>query len=364
MTVGLFTPAALIGRSAELHQLSEILNRDEDCLVVGAPGTGRRTLIRAAAHLVGARLLEIDCLRVTSAAQFLRFLADALMAGFSSPTDRAWIQRWAIDQPLTLDETTARLVWQPVPSKEWALFETLLALPQQLADWLDCRVVVLFQNFPHIRSWDRQGKWEAHLRREIQQHSRVSYALVATVLEPWAVVSRLPVIHLGPLQNQELASWLASTLAAEGLKFEPEALELFLSYVQGHLEDAITLARRLWLDHHAFASESPLLEAHQVHRAMVSLAADISVTFEALILLLPPSQVRVLESLALDPTDSPQSRSYIKKHQLSRGGGLQGALNSLEQKGLIYGPQMGYRIALPFLEFWLRSRLSLETASS
>jgi hypothetical protein len=67
---------------------------------------------------------------------------------------------------------------------------------------------------------------------------------------------------------------------------------------------------------------------------MLSLVHDMSVTFEALLLLLPPSQARVLESLALDPTDSPQSNAYIKKHQLSRGGGLQGALTSLEQKGV------------------------------
>jgi len=90
---------------------------------------------------------------------------------------------------------------------------------------------------------------------------------------------------------------------------------------------------------------------------MLALVQDMSCTFEALLLLLPPTQARVLESLALDPTDSPQSSAYIKKHQLSRGGGLQGALNSLEQKGLIYGPKFSYRIALPLLNFWLKQRL-------
>ena len=85
---------------------------------------------------------------------------------------------------------------------------------------------------------------------------------------------------------------------------------------------------------------------------------DLSLTFESLILLLPPSQVRVLESLALDPTDSPHSRDYIQKHQLSRGGGLQGALASLEQKGLVYGPDYGYRMTMPLLAFWLKYHLA------
>jgi hypothetical protein len=85
---------------------------------------------------------------------------------------------------------------------------------------------------------------------------------------------------------------------------------------------------------------------------------DLSLTFESLLLLLPPIQARVLESLALDPTDSPHSRDYIEKHQLSRGGGLQGALAGLEQKGLVYGSKYGYRIAMPLLGFWLKHRLS------
>jgi hypothetical protein len=72
---------------------------------------------------------------------------------------------------------------------------------------------------------------------------------------------------------------------------------------------------------------------------------------------LPHSQVRLLESLAIDPTDSPHARHYARKHQLSRGGSLQGALASLQQKGLVYGSDFGYRIALPLLQQWLALRL-------
>jgi hypothetical protein len=99
------------------------------------------------------------------------------------------------------------------------------------------------------------------------------------------------------------------------------------------------------------------IQAHQIHRSTFALVEDLALTFESLLLLLPSSQVRVLESLALDPTDSPHSREYIQKHHLSRGGGLQGALASLQQKGLVYGPEHGYRITMPLLAFWLKYRL-------
>jgi len=127
--------------------------------------------------------------------------------------------------------------------------------------------------------------------------------------------------------------------------------------VQGHVGDATTLARHIWIEQRAANAGDSVIQAHHVQRSIVGLVTDLAITFEALLLLLPPSQVRGLESLALDPSDSPKSRNYIKKHQLSRGGGLQGSLNSLEQKGLIYGPQLGHRIALPLFEFWLKQRL-------
>jgi len=127
--------------------------------------------------------------------------------------------------------------------------------------------------------------------------------------------------------------------------------------VQGHFGNVINLARRVWLDHKADGYADATISAHHVYRSLLALVEDMSVTFETLLTLLPSNQVRILESLALDPTDRPQSRHYIKKHQLSRGGGLQGALNSLEQKGLIYGANYSYRIALPFFAFWLKLRL-------
>jgi hypothetical protein len=100
-----------------------------------------------------------------------------------------------------------------------------------------------------------------------------------------------------------------------------------------------------------------VLDPGRVQGAALGLVEDLAVTFESLILLLPNTQVRVLESLALDPTPQPHAGDYIRKHHLSRGGTLQGALASLEQKGLLYGAAHGYRIALPLLALWLKQRL-------
>jgi hypothetical protein len=370
MSTNPFIPTTLIGRQRELLQVSKILTEDGDLLLAGVPGSGRRTLIRAAAAQAQAKVIEIDCLRAIDSQRFLRLLAEGITATFHTPSDLAFIQQWSHDLPIVLESThqgRARLVWHGTAGEEWQLLQTLLRLPQAIAEANNCRVVLVFQNFPHLRSWDRSQIWQTYLQKEIQQQTRVSYALIAPVTESWVHNENLHVVLLGPLANADLEAWLITALASKGLQLAPDrqALNLFLDYVRGHVGDAIALVRRLWLDLRPnlqtdSTSLLPTAEvsAHHVHRAALALAEDLALTFESLILLLPPSQVRVLESLALDPTTSPHSREYIQKHQLSKGGSLQGALASLQQKGLVYGPEYGYRITLPMLTFWLKYRLS------
>lgn len=358
-------PPALIGRSAELQHISQILAADGDLMVVGVPGSGRRSLIGEAVQRLRARLIDIDCLRATTTSRFLELLAEKILEVFSDPAELADLERWVKESPLILESVTTRkyqLTWQVPSREEWQVLKALLTLPQILAEQFDGRVVFMFQNFPHIRSWDRSGQWETYLRREVQQQSRVNYVILATVAESWVTESRLPVLKLPPLPDQDLQLWLVEAFQHKGLKFDPDALDLFLNNVQGHPGSAITLAQRLWLEYQATEPnrwmKTGVIQLHHVQQAMWSLVEDLSLTFESLLLLLPPIQARVLESLAIDPTDSPHARSYVRKHQLSRGGGLQGALAGLEQKGLIYGADYGYQLAMPMLAFWLKHRLS------
>ena len=367
-----FLPQCLVGRQKELSQISEILLADGDLLIAGVAGSGRRTLVRWAAQRSKTRVITVDCLRATDGDRFLKLLAKGLLNTFDSEAEMLQLQLLLKEQPVTFNVLSAQaqpqLTWKLSSLGLWQLFQNLLSIPQQMAEWLDCRVAIVLHNFTHIRSWDRKGEWEEYLRREIQIQSRVSYVLMATVPEPWMHKLSIHVVELPPLTNQELCEWLEPVMLSKGLRFaqaeKDDALKLFAEYTQGNMGDAIALMRRIWLDYlsHAIKSREPqesqfLIQADHVHRNMVTLVEDLAPTFKSLIMLLPPTQVRVLESLAIDPTVSPHSREYIQKHRLSKGGSLQGALDSLEQKGLVYGAKYGYRIALPTLQFWLKLRL-------
>jgi len=156
-----FVPQYLVGRQQDLEQVLQILSVDGDLLIAGVPGSGRRALIRWAALKLGARVLEIDCLRATDGVRFLQLLAESIMAVFAAPEELALIEQWIKQHPVSLEESPngkARLVWHLKPGGEWLLFQALLHLPQVMAQKLDCRVVIVLRNFPHIRSWDKDGK--------------------------------------------------------------------------------------------------------------------------------------------------------------------------------------------------------------
>jgi hypothetical protein len=369
-----FLSLLLTSRATVLRRVSQLFEADGDLVVTGVAGSGRRSVIHVAAQQVGARVLQIDCLQTTTSTRFLELLAEGFLEVFSDPAELELIEQWSAAYPLTLAQP-AQIIWQVPVREEWVILQALLTLPQVMAEHLDCRIVLVFQNFPHIRSWDRSGQWEKYLRQEISRQSRVNYVIIATTSESWMSDSNLQMVTLAPLHPEDLRSWLWETMADKKLKFDGDAIDLFLDSVQGHWGDAIALTRRLWLEYHATElgidawdllgslqvtspASFPLIQRHHVYRSILALVHDRSKTFESLLLLLPPIQARVLESLAIDPTHSPHARHYVRKHQLSKGGGLQGALVGLEQKGLIYGGELGYQVAMPLLAFWLKHRMT------
>ncbi|AOY84489.2 ATP-binding protein [Moorena producens JHB] len=364
----LSVPFELVGRQAQFQRITQVLARDGNLLIVGVPGSGRRTLVRRAAREVGVKILEVDCIRVTDGQRFVQLLWESINQTFPMATIQAlmadWIEGKAAELFVLKDEGTGTEGLKPVriQSKELQrkAFEALLDLLQRLAESEGERVVLILESFPHIRSWDRHGVWEKFLREQIEGQTQVSYVLVATIAEtsiyPHEPGNNLEIVQLAPLANDVVAAWVTEVLHTQRLTFDPrsQALEIFVNAVQGHFGDASALVRRL---KSVRVSDGLIRDGH-VQQAIQELLADLSMVFESLLMLLPANQAHLLESLALDPTDKPQSRDYIQKHYLSRGGSLQGAIAGLQHKGLIYGSEQGYRLALPLFALWLCKRLS------
>ncbi|WYL98253.1 MAG: ATP-binding protein [Gloeotrichia echinulata CP02] len=360
VNLDLSTPLQLIGRSGEFQHVVEVLAQDGDLLITGVPGSGRRTLVRGAAQEVGAIALEIDCIRAIDGERFVQLLAEAISQNWEPVKLQNWVSKTASEFFVFHPEGKLKLLRSLDQKQLWQAFEILLELPQIIAVDLHQRVVLILQSFPHIRSWDRNSLWEMTFRRKIKEKTQVSYVVIATIAETINHIdetnSPVETLQLPPLVRDVLALWAREMLHQYELKFDSrsKALQIFLDAVQGHIGDAMALIRRL----QTLSYADGLITEQEVEQAIEGLLKDLSITFESLLMLLPPNQVHLLECLALDPTERPQSKEYIQKHGLSRGGSLQGALSGLQHKGLIYGAEQGYKLALPLLALWLRQRLS------
>ncbi|NET70995.1 MAG: ATP-binding protein [Sphaerospermopsis sp. SIO1G2] len=357
--LNLFTSLQLIGRSKEFEQIVEILAQDGDLLITGVPGSGRRTLVKMAAKEVSAVVLDIDCIRATDGERFIQLLTEAINQNWTSAQIAHWVKTTGSNFFIVNAEDKLKLL-RPLNKKQlWQAFIILLELLEIMANSLEQRIVLILQSSPHLRSWDRQSLWELTLRNKIKSHPHVSYVLLATIAEKNHhqddSIYSLTQIQLVPLSRDVLALWTREILHTEDLKFDPhsQALTIFLDAVQGNIGDATALIRRLITLRHP----QRLITERQVKQVIEDILKDLSITYESLLMLLPPSQIHLLESLAVDPTDKPQSKEYIQKHGLSRGGSLQGALTGLQHKGLIYSAEQGYRLALPLLALWLKQRL-------
>ncbi|MBD2144110.1 ATP-binding protein [Sphaerospermopsis sp. FACHB-1194] len=356
----LSTSLQLIGRSKEFQRIIDILAKDEDLLITGVPGSGRRTLVKVAAQEVGAVVLEIDCIRATDGERFLQLLLEAISQNWQAKKIKSWVEKKESEFFIFNSESKLKLLHSLNQKQLWQAFTSLIELLQIMANDLNQRVVLILQSFPHIRSWDRNGLWESTFRQEVKNHPHVSYVLLATIAETSHhqddSIYSIETMELAPLSKDVLALWAREILHTENLKFDPhsQGLQVFLDAVQGNIGDAMVLIRRLLSLEH----DQGLITEQKVQQVIEGMLKDLSITYESLLMLLPASQIHLLECLAVDPTDKPQSKEYIQKHGLSRGGSLQGALTGLQHKGLIYSAEQGYRLALPLLALWLRKRLS------
>ncbi|MFM7363545.1 MAG: ATP-binding protein [Cuspidothrix sp.] len=358
--VNLSTSLQLIGRSVEFQRIIDILAQDGDLLITGVPGSGRRTLVRVAAEEVNTSILEIDCIRATEAERFVQLLVETVRQTWEAEKIQNWVNQNTSEFFTFNSENQLKLIRSLDQKQLWRVFAKLLELLEIMAVDLNQRILLILHSFPHIRSWDRQGLWESTFRQEVKSYPHVSYVLIATIAESSQHTDNtnypIETIQLAPLAKDVVALWAREILHHKGLTFDchSQGLQLFLEAVQGHIGDGMAIIRRL----SASCCARNLITEEDVQQAIKGLLKDLSMTYESLLMLLPANQVHLLESLAIDPTDKPQSKEYIQKHGLSRGGSLQGALTGLQHKGLIYNAENGYRLAMPLLALWLKERLN------
>ena len=399
----------LRGRSEQLKAISEAIDSDTDLVVAGPPGSGRHFIVGLAVEKAQqkSKSVEVDCLGATSRADFTELLCSAINHSFEEELGalplKDSLQDWLLSQSQTnlyIKESGQLCIrfkqdsCQNYIDSEW---RNLLQVLKKIAQAHNLRVLLIFRNFTHIRTWEKEEIWELALRQEVKDIEEILYILIGTIGELQEDQYRLKdhllkdrekgtkseavkqlrerlctsykSIRLGPLADSDLEEFIDAKLTAAHMRLSSlnSVREHFLKLVDGSLGCAVMLLERIMEIYENEDKEDQIKEImkSELNKAIGSLLKEQADVYETILLMLPPRQAKLLMCLALDPTDKPHSRNYIQKHHLDKGGTTQGALLGLQKKGLIHHQESQvYKLTLPLLNLWIHQRSGHERGES
>ncbi len=352
---------ALADRGDELRLLVDRALDARNSRIEGARRYGKTSLLRAvlsAAGKDGAIPIEVGFLGCVTAAD----VAERIERAYGAQLDSR-LRRWYEGLVRTLNPTISAapggvgVTARPGISAPGLLDR--LALPRRLYERTGRLCVIAFDEFQEVVRID--AALPGVFRSELEGHGEAA-AYVFSGSHPGlmqelfsdrrhAFFAQAAPVNLGPLPPDELADYLVERFSS-GKRDPGEALGPLLDTAEGHPQRAMLLAHHvyerleagetadfeIWMDAFGAARREALAEIHVLWESGTSLER------RAL-------KVIAQRNLALG------SREADRRYGLSKGGSAQAAVDRLFRDGHLIedrGTRTGWRIADPFLAYWLR----------
>jgi hypothetical protein len=112
----LSAPLEVFGRQAQFQQITQVLAQDGDLLIAGVPGSGRRALVRRAAAAVGAKVIDVDCIRATDGQRLVQLICEGISQAVKSQVAIDFLRQWITGEaskPRIHPETSFIARWKP-----------------------------------------------------------------------------------------------------------------------------------------------------------------------------------------------------------------------------------------------------------
>jgi hypothetical protein len=360
------------GRGAEIQRLRQLAQAGERVYLFAPRRYGKTSLLREAFELEAARgrliLLWCDSLPAVDAGDLAARLAREVVRG----ARRGKVAQWAKEaaslfkriQPILAvqgdGQVRLEVEFGEAPAGDDPTLEDALEAVARLAAARSKPVLVVFDEFQQIVTWDRDHRTEAVIRTVIQHQQGTSYAFAGSqrhLLQAMFADRARPLFNLavpfpvGRLSDEELRPWLRDRFAAGGIELEEPAAARLLSIGAGHPWATQYLSHFVWeaarhLDEPRVTEETVISGLHEA----LSVGAT---TYEAEISRLTGPQRRVLAAVAREPTSSPTAADYLRRQRLPAKSTVSQALGSLVDKGMIETEGTHYLVGDPLLGEWV-----------
>lgn len=363
-------------RAAELADVVADIRNGQNLVIFAPRRFGKSSLVwRAAQQLVAknqALVAQVDLMRTTTKEQLAAALAKAIYDEIATPLFRARERAekifggLRIAPVMTVDPATGGLGFSfragHVHADVDATLEGLLELPAQLAAERRKRVALVLDEFQEVLALDPH--LPSLMRAVFQTQPDVSHVylgskrtmmerLFGDANEPfWRSAKRLELDVIPPAAFEP---FLIDRFADTGRRLSPEGAGQVLAITGGHPYATQELSYALWEETARNRTAGADAVARALERVLRSENAHFSLVWENA----STVQRLVLHALAVEPASALLGREYRRRHDLPGASSVQRAVKALEEGELVRRLESGeYRIMEPFLDEWLRRRLS------
>ena len=229
-------------------------------------------------------------------------------------------------------------------------------LPQRIAEKKDTQVVVMFDEFQNITSFDSKGLLKT-MRSRFESHTDVSYVFAGSDGQTMYDIFEdregpfykfADTIELGPISADEMEKFLMVRFKSAGGRLTKDSAKRIVALGSGYPSHAQRIAHELF-----HLSKEPSRD--DLDKAIRSVILEQSQTYESIWeMIRSPLQRRYLVASVTEPR-VPHGADFIRRYDLKSRSHVQRIETQLEARGLIRDGE----VIDPLFVLWLRSLANL-----
>ena len=348
------------------RQLRDYAKAGQNLVIYGERRMGKTSLVRKViGALPGARLLYIDLYYIRSLSDFCK----RVMNGVADVKDKASFLNRAMELVSRLrptlgidarDGTPVISIDERLADRPESLRVAMGAIEKLAAENGLC---VVFDEFQDVLKVE-ENPWGilAEMRSTIQFQGDTPYFYLGSVRNEMLRIfsdpdspffkSALP-IEVGPIDVRRFADFICSRFAAGNRVVKPDFAARIIAFADGVSGDVQELCDALWERSEPGAE----VGAGHLEAAMDCIFSREGAAFETALLRMTPVQMRVLRSLAWNPTGHVFSREFMEQARMTNAGAMKKAITRLVTDRLLFIKDGAYRFFNPFFREWIKERL-------
>ncbi len=216
---------------------------------------------------------------------------------------------------------------------------------------------IVIDEFQEIAELRESLQIEGMMRSHIQTHRNASYFFVGSrrrILSEIFNERKRPFYRsainypLAPLPVDEAAAFIVEQFRHGGKNCPQEIAKRVAERVRGY---PYYIQR---VPYSIFEISGKKISEDDYTRGFIKTITEERPVYEAMLQVLAPQQIKLLSSLAEEPTDKPYSAGYMAKYNLGSIGGVQGAIKKLIDLDYIEKVNGVLQVVDPLFSIWLR----------